>query len=278
VLHRHAALVSLHRHQTATARARDAPHLPRHGVLGVDLLFAQLQPRHVRHLLRVAPIAHHDPQRDVLVRRDATFGHLHAPRSEECGKIRGLVGVSPGHAGGLIGLAERIQQQDQPPAAQDELVERVLHARFQGLGVHDEQDRDIRGNLGELARVEILDVVESLELVHHLPLAQLLGLAGLRVEAVPTLELQRADPRERLLLRARELGDQLARVVLEESLPAHVKDWHHLARIDGVRPHKPKVQRLSRRERHRPKPCLHRGVLLLAEGLGIHDAKLHLAL
>ena len=88
---------------------------------------------------------------------------------------------------------------------------------------------------------------------------------------------QRADQADDLLLRTREVVDQLGHVVLEELLALRGEERDDLLVVDRVRPRETEVEdAVVEIERHAAQAVSDGSILFLREGLGIDDAHLEL--
>ena len=175
-------------------------------------------------------------QRVLAVEHDLLHVVVDAPGLEQLRQVGGAVGhhrrlrvVRIGAR--IVALGERVDEDEQMAAAQNELVDRVLRIVGQVLRLHDNEDVDVlvdrlhrRG--GERAHFEqLLELRLDRPGLAHLP--------GLRVET--RAHRQSRDQADGGLLRHRQLVDHLGDVVFEERLLVRVRDRHDRLAVGRVR-------------------------------------------
>ena len=242
-----------------------------HDLTALEAPFRQTQPRDVvRDHARRPPGLH--PPRILDVTHHLGRVELHAPGRQQLGEFRVLPSTAERGVGHLPDFRKRIEERQQPPAAQHELVDRVrrLLRQRDRMDQHQHVDRR-RDRL--LAHRQHLDVEELLDLAHDHPRLHLLPLH--RHAAV---DLHARDDPDLGLLRVRELVDELRHVIFEEALALRREEGNHLLVVRAVGRHKPEVALLAlRAEPDAGKPRRHRPVLGIRERFGIDERDVELA-
>ena len=240
-------------------------------VLLVEGVRGDVHPYRIVERQHAPCLLHAHLERELEV-RDHVLAEGHAPGGEQLVDLgaarRDRLHEAARH-GVLLGLGVRVDERDDPAAAQHVLVDGVERLARQGLRVHQHQDVDVLGDLLEL-RMQRAQVEELAYLIDHHP--------GLRTHAAHRrlhrrslpLDRQRAQQADDLLFRVREVVDELGHVVLEELLALRREERDDLLVVDGVRPRETEVEDpLVEPQRHPAQAVPDGTVLLIGERLGV---------